>query len=51
MMRRMDENSEGQGREVLPEEARRVGTRHMVLGFLVLLILLFLISWCSLPGG
>jgi hypothetical protein len=40
----------GQEQQGLGEKARRVGMRHLVVGFLVLLLLLFLISWCSLPG-
>jgi hypothetical protein len=31
-------------------KTRRAGTRHLVMGFLILLVLLFLISWCSLPS-
>jgi hypothetical protein len=46
---RNDNSSEGHEREVLDEKARRAGTRHMILGFLTLLLLLFLVSWCSLP--
>ena len=44
------DNREGQEHEVVGEKARRVGLRHLVLGFLVCLLLLFLISWCSLPA-
>ncbi len=34
----------------LTKEARKAGVRHMLVGFLILVLLLFLISWCSLPG-
>lgn len=44
------DDREGQEQEALAEKARRVGTRHMVLGFLILLLLLFLLAWCSVPG-
>ncbi|MCZ6551685.1 MAG: hypothetical protein O6926_09830 [candidate division NC10 bacterium] len=47
---RIDSESEGHEQEGLAEKTRRVGTRHLVLGFLILLFLLFLVSWCSLPG-
>ncbi len=40
----------GEQEERLGEEARKVGTRHMFLGFLLLIFLLFVIGWCSLPG-
>lgn len=47
---RIDEDREDQKQEVLAEKARRVGTRHLLLGFLCLLLLLFLLAWCSMPG-
>lgn len=34
----------------LTQKGRRVGVRHMLFGFALLLMFLFLISWCSLPG-
>ncbi|MFQ5847885.1 MAG: hypothetical protein ACE5IQ_09505 [Candidatus Methylomirabilales bacterium] len=49
-MMRIDDSPEEQEPERLPEKAREVGIRHMVLGFLVLLVLLFVLAWCSLPG-
>lgn len=44
-----DTGQVGHDRERLDEKARKAGTRHMILGFLALLVLLFLVSWCSLP--
>ncbi len=46
---RIDNSSEGHEREGLGEKARRAGTRHLVRGFLIVVFLLFLVSWCSLP--
>jgi hypothetical protein len=46
----VDNDSEGHNQEVLGEKARRAGARHMVLGFVMLLILLFMVSWCALPS-
>ncbi len=46
----ISDNREGQENEVVGEKARRVGLRHLGLGFLGLLLLILLISWCSLPG-
>lgn len=48
-MMRVSKDREEQ-EERLGEEARKVGTRHMFLGFLLLIFLLFVIGWCSLPG-
>lgn len=48
-MMRVSKDREEQ-EERLGEEARKVGTRHMFLGFLLLILLLFVIGWCSLPG-
>ncbi|MFQ5802107.1 MAG: hypothetical protein ACE5JQ_04325 [Candidatus Methylomirabilales bacterium] len=48
MMRASEDREEQEER--LGERARRVGARHMLLGFLLLLFLLFVIAWCSLPG-
>ncbi|MFQ5656890.1 MAG: hypothetical protein ACE5G5_05070 [Candidatus Methylomirabilales bacterium] len=48
---RIDEDGEDQEQDVLGEKARRVGTQHLFLGFLGLLLLLFLLAWCSMPGG
>ena len=36
--------------EGLGDKARKVGARHMLLGFLMLLLLLFGIAWCSMPA-
>ncbi|MEA3509079.1 MAG: hypothetical protein U9R33_01220 [candidate division NC10 bacterium] len=47
---RIDEDREDQEQEVLGEKARRVGTRHLLIGFLGLLLLMFLLAWCSMPG-
>jgi hypothetical protein len=44
------DDRERQEHEVVGEKARRVGMRHLGLGFLGLLLLLLLMSWCSLPG-
>lgn len=49
-MRQTDNQSEKQEHEVGGEKARRAAIRHLGVGFLALLFLLFLISWCSLPG-
>jgi hypothetical protein len=46
----INDNREGQGHEVVGEKTRRVGLRHLGLGFLALLLLLLLISWCALPA-
>jgi hypothetical protein len=43
------DNREGQGHEVAGAKTRRVGLRHLGLGFLALVLLLLLMSWCSLP--
>jgi hypothetical protein len=42
-------DSEKPEKEELGPKARRAGVRHLLLGFLALLAILFLISWCSLP--
>ncbi len=46
---RSDNDSEDRDQGALEAKARRAGTRHLVLGFLTILLLLFLVSWCSLP--
>lgn len=47
----MGVNEDGKEQEEgLEEKARRAGARHMLLGFFVLLFLLFFIAWCSMPG-
>jgi hypothetical protein len=46
----VSDNREGQEHEMAGEKTRRVGLRHLVLGFLALVLLLLLISWCSLPA-
>lgn len=46
----VDEGRDERGDEVLTARAKRAGIRHMFLGFLLLLLLLFTISLCSLPG-
>lgn len=45
----IENSSDGGEKGDLDEKARRAGTRHMVMGFLILLVVLFLVSWCSLP--
>jgi hypothetical protein len=35
--------------ELSPEQARRTAVRHLILGFLVLLVLFFTAALCSLP--
>ncbi len=44
------DDREGQEHEVGGEKTRRVGLRHLGLGFVACLLVLFLISWCSLPA-
>ena len=46
----MDTNDNRQGHGVVGEKMRRVGLQHLGLGFLACLLILFLISWCSLPA-
>jgi hypothetical protein len=48
-MRDPDDREAGEA-EGLTRQARRAGLRHLILGFLTLLFLLFVISWCSLPA-
>ena len=43
-------NREEHEEEGLGDKARKVGIRHMLLGFLILLLLLFGIAWCSMPA-
>jgi hypothetical protein len=45
-----DEGKDEQEGWVLTAKTRRAGIRHMLLGFLLLLLLLFTISLCSLSG-
>lgn len=49
-MMQTDDSRQRQEHEGLGEKAHRVGTRHLGLGFLALLFLIFLVSWCSLPA-
>ena len=45
-----EENEVPEEEERLGKRARRVGVRHMLLGFLLLLFLLFFMAWCSVPA-
>jgi hypothetical protein len=46
----VNEENEVPQEEKLGERSRRVGMRHLLLGFLLILFLLFVTAWCSLPG-
>jgi len=39
----------GEGRGAVDERTRRAGLRHMVLGFVLLVLSLFTVALCSLP--